>query len=190
MEDTHIIHFHSLLLNLLVNSFISRSLFWHLIQRIFQLVMDHILFNQRTNLKWEQFRLVLSIPAKLMSHGENTLLILHSNRKKYKNTVLSGEIYARRQEQELFIYRDSAFVFGGLKAFNFFAFFCFVALEPDWNAFQLSTLDCRDSSKFFCHSRSNAACASADSSSSRFLLRCSASRVANSLLCEEANEVI
>lgn len=95
-------------------------------------------------------------------------------------------IYVRCQEQ-LLNYRDSAFVLGGLKAFNFFAFFCFVALAPDWKAFQLSTLDCRDSSKFFCHSRSNAACASADSSSSRFLLRCSASLVANSLLQKKKN---
>lgn len=99
------------------------------------------------------------------------------------------KIYARHQEQEFCDYRDSAFVLGGLKAFNFFAFFCFVALLPDWKAFQLSTRDCRDSSKFFCHSRSNAACASADNSSSRFLLRCSASLVANSLLYRRNSEI-
>lgn len=82
-------------------------------------------------------------------------------------------------------YRDSAFVFGGLNAFIFLTFFCFclvVVFDPDWKAFQLSTRDCRDSSKFFCHSRSIAACASADNSSSRFLFLCSTSRVANSRL--------
>lgn len=121
-----------------------------------------------------------------LSHSENMLFKLHffaRNMKCWSNK----RIYARCQEQ-LLNYRDSAFVLGGLKAFNFFAFFCFVALAPDWKAFQLSTLDCRDSSKFFCHSRSNAACASADSSSSRFLLRCSASRVANSLLQKKKSQ--
>lgn len=117
-----------------------------------------------------------------MSHSENMLFkLLFLFLQEIWNAVSNKRIYVRRQEQ-LFNYRDSAFVLGGLKAFNFFAFFCFVALAPDWKAFQLSTLDCRDSSKFFCHSRSNAACASAESSSSRFLLRCSASLVANSLL--------